>query len=118
MSSYQHFDARSDDGVVVLRLANPGSYDTVDYGDLQTELLRFAEETRPRLLVVDFSNVAYCSTAVINALMQVRKRLAEHEGGLRLSGLSAEVREAFQHLRLDGTVFRIYDTAEAAASEA
>ena len=116
MSCYQHFDVQSDDGVVVLRLANTGSYDTVDYGDLQAELLRFAEHTRPRLLVVDFSNVAYCSTAVINALMQLRKRLAEHEGTLRLSGLASEVRDAFRHLRLDGTVFEIYDTADEAVA--
>ncbi len=118
MSANQHFETRSDENGVVLCLANTGGYDTVDYGDLQTALLNFAEQTHPQLLVVDLSNVGYCSTAVINALMQLRNQLAEHGGSLRLAGMSSEVREAFGHLRLDGTVFQIYDTTDAALAEA
>ncbi len=118
MSANQHFETRSDENGVVLCLANTGGYDTVDYGDLQTALQRFAKETRPQLLVVDLSRVGYCSTAVINALMQLRKQLSEHGGTLRLAGMSPEVREAFGHLRLDGTIFQIYDSTEAAMAEA
>lgn len=116
MLSYKHFDARTEDDVIVLRLANPDRYDTVDYGDQQAELQRFAEEQKPRVVVVDFGNVTYCSTAVINSLMQLRKRLTEYGGELRLSGLSPEVREAFGHLRLDGTIFQIYETESEAVT--
>jgi anti-anti-sigma factor len=117
MSSRKHFDVQSEDGLVVLRLEDPYSYDTSDYGDLQLKLFQFVEEVRPQLLVVDFQNVAYCSTATINALIQVRRRLAAYGGQLKLSGLSTEVREAFRCMNLEGTIFSIYDTPEAATAD-
>jgi anti-anti-sigma factor len=113
---YRGFDVRFEGDVPVLQLLDPRCYDTEDYADLQGELLRHAEDTHPAKVVVDFAKVQYCSTAVINGLIQLRKRLAQHGGQVKLSGLSSEVRQAFRHLHLEPAVFDIYDTAGAAVA--
>jgi anti-anti-sigma factor len=116
VSTYRRFEVRFEGGIPVLQLQDPRSYDTQDYAELQGELLRHAAEARPEKVVVDLANVQYCSTAVINGLIQLRKRLAQHGGKVKLSGLSAEVREAFRHLHLEPAVFDIYDTPGAAVA--
>jgi anti-anti-sigma factor len=113
-SEYRCFKVRREGEVGILRLANPHLYGTDDYADLQTELMQVGREMRPRLLVVDLGEVSYCSTAVVNGLLQLRKELVKHGGELKLAGLSPEVREVFHCLRLENTIFKIYESTAAA----
>jgi len=113
-SGRRFFDIESRDEAIVLRLVDPRLSDSGEDHDLQAELPRFANEAKASLVVVDLGQVPYCSTAMINGLIQLQKRLAERGGKLRLSNLPSETREAFGWLRLDRTVFDIYDTKEAA----
>ena len=114
ISEYRYFDVHFEDEVAIIRLGNPQFFNTENYSDLQEEFRQFAEEVRPPLLVVDFRHVTYCSTALISGLLQTQKRLAEHGGKVKLSRLSPDTREAFRSLRLDQTVFNIYETTGAA----
>ncbi len=114
ISEYRYFDVHFEDEVAIVGLANPQFFNSDDYSDLQEEFLRFAEEVRPPLLVVDFRHVTHCSTALISGLLQTRKRLAEHGGKIKLSRVSPNGRELFRWLRLDQTVFNIYATTGAA----
>ena len=114
ISEYRYFDVNFEDEVTVIRLADPQFFNTDDYSDLQEEFLQFAEEVRPPLLVVEFRHVTYCSTALISGLIGIQKRLAKHGGKLTLSRLSPGAREIFRSLRLEETVFSIYETTGAA----
>jgi anti-anti-sigma regulatory factor len=114
ISDFRYFDIQFDDEAIILRLANPNYFNTDDYSDLQEELLCFVKEVRPALLVVDLGNVTYCSTALIGGLIQMRSRMAKYGGGLRLSRPSFETREILHSLRLERTVFDLYETTGAA----
>ncbi len=114
ISEYRYFDVHFEDEVTVIRLADPQFFNTDDYADLQGEFLQFAEEVRPPLLVVEFRQMTYCSTALISGLLGMQKRLAKHGGNLKLSRLSPGAREIFRSLRLEGTVFSIHETTGAA----
>ncbi|MBC8875349.1 MAG: STAS domain-containing protein [Planctomycetes bacterium] len=114
LSEYEYFDVLFEDEVAIIRLADPQFFNTDDYSDLQEEFRQFAEEVRPPLLVVDFRHVTYCSTALISGLIGMQQRLATHGGKVKLSGLYPAARDIFRSLRLEQTVFDIYETTGAA----
>ena len=112
--AFEHFDVEQCDGVTVIRLADPKFFDTDRYAELRRELVEFVEQQRPQKLLVLFSRVEYCSTALVSALLMVKDRVESEDGLIKLSGLSDTAREVFENLKLAGTVFDIY-TDETAA---
>jgi anti-anti-sigma regulatory factor len=114
ISDYRYFDVHFEDEATIIRLANPQFFTTDDYADLREEFLQFAEEVRPVLLVVDCRHVTYCSTAVISGLLEMQKRVVRHGGKVKLSCVLPVAREIFRSLRLEHTVFDIYETTGAA----
>jgi anti-anti-sigma regulatory factor len=117
MSEFEHFDVERCDGITVIRLASPDLFDTEHYAELRRELVEFIEQQRPKKLLVLFSRVRYCSTALISALLLVKKHVETEDGLIKLSGMSDPAREVFENLKLAGTAFDIY-TNESAAMEA
>ena len=110
MIALQYFDVEQSDDVTELRLADPSLYDVPRYEELQNEVVNFVERQRPSKLIVDFSAVGYCSTAVIAAMLTVKRRLEPERGQVKLCGMSDDVRETFRTLKLDGTIFDILAT--------
>ena len=115
-SKYQHLTVRRADDVLVIELIDPKLFDTTIVTQLQDELLRLVETERPSKAIVDFSRVVHCSTAVINGLLRAKKRILADGGQMRLSGMTAGIRDAYKMLNLDGTVFQIHHTLEDAVS--
>ncbi|MDA1049972.1 MAG: STAS domain-containing protein [Planctomycetota bacterium] len=105
---------RRADGVLVVELIDPKLFDTATVTQLQDELLLLVDTERPSKMIVDFGRVVHCSTAVINGLLRAKKRILANGGQLKLCGMSSGIRDAYKMLNLDGTVFQIYDTLEAA----
>ncbi len=117
MSTYKHFDIEQLGDITKIRLAKPKFFDVDDYIVLRDDLNRFVEQERPEKLLVDFSHVEYCSTAVISALMTVRDHLETYEHAMKFCSMSEAVRELFRTLNLDGDVFDIHnDQATAVAA--
>jgi anti-anti-sigma factor len=75
--------------------------------------LERAIEAGPPVLVVDLSGVAFCDSAGLNLLLQVRLEAEAAGVALRLAGLPAAVARVFE---LTGayTVFSVYASAEEA----
>jgi len=117
ISDYRYFDVHFEDEVTIIRLANPQFFDTNDYSDLHEEFVRFADEVRPLLLVVDCQHVTYCSTAVVNGLIRMQKRVVGHGGDIKLSRVPSGARQIFRSLGLEQTVFSIYETTGAALTD-
>lgn len=115
MIAPRHFDVKRAGDVTELRLADPSLFDIRHYEELQDDVVDYVEHQRPGKLIVDFSDVGYCSTAVIAAMLMVRKHLESEGGQIKLCEMSDEVREAFQTLKLDGTIFEILATKSDAA---
>lgn len=103
----RHFSTETLDGFLVLQLINPKLYDTLVISELEDELLELLDREQPDRVIVDFTAVTHCSTAVINGLLRAKKRLLSHGGRLRLCGMRPAIRDAYRILNLDGTVFHI-----------
>ncbi len=71
---------------------------------------------RPAKVVVDFGRVVHCSTAVINGLLRAKRCVVANRGQLSLCGMTTEIRDAYDMLNLDGTVFQIHDTLDDAVT--
>lgn len=110
MASYRCFDVEQFVGATVVRLTDPLRMRDLLVGELQDELLDMLEREKPTKLVVDFGRVEFCSSAVIEALIRAKKHVVTAGGGLKLCDMRSGVREAFQILNLDGTVFDIHDS--------
>ena len=114
MTAFVYFDVHDDEDIVEIRLANPISFDVGNFAELRDELFAFVDQYRPGKLIVDFSEVQYCSTAIMSALLFARARLQSYGGQMKFCGMNGAVRQSFQRLDLDGTVFDIRPTTVAA----
>jgi anti-sigma B factor antagonist len=66
-----------------------------------------------RLLLFDFTNVEYLSSAVIGALVGAQRELKKRAGNISICGLHSQFEELFKVLRLDRS-FEIYPDLETA----
>jgi anti-anti-sigma regulatory factor len=114
MNRFDYFDARYDGGILEICLRNPMYYDTSELAELRDELHDLVKNFRPRKLLVNFTNVRYCSTAIINALLVVQQTMSAYYGQMRFCGMNESVRQSFAMLKLDGPVFEIHSTTASA----
>jgi len=78
----------------VTTVALKGRVDSASSGPLRDRLSRLAESV-PALLVLDFRDVAYISSAGFRTLLIIAKQSADAKGGLALCGVSSEVKRLF-----------------------
>ena len=76
-------------------------------GELNLELRYLIDRYSPRQVLIDFSNVAYCSREAINDLLCARRRVMSRDGEMKIRNMCTQVRTKFRNLRLDGHVFEI-----------
>lgn len=115
MRSYKHFFASEHEAVVKVTLVNTKFFDVDQYEELRDELMSFANLCSTDKVLIDLSEVEYCSTAVMRALISIRDRLSGRGGKLKLCGVNSNVREAFRQLKLDQSTFEIHPTQVAAS---
>jgi PAS domain S-box-containing protein len=101
----------------VARLANANYFDRDNYTRLQQRLLDLVTDRPSHTLIIDLSKLVCLSTALIGTFLHVQKRLRTAKGRLRLFGLSPNVLESLQHLKLAGGVFAIYPDEVSACRE-
>jgi anti-anti-sigma regulatory factor len=110
MVSSKRFCVDIDGDVTVVRLNDPKLYEMILITELHDELLQYIEHHQPKKLLVDFAMVTQCSSAVINSMLMARKRLHSRGAVMMLCSMHKQVRDAFRVLRLDGTLFEIYES--------
>ena len=104
--------------ITTIRFTEPELFDTLLVEELRNDLIGFTERETPERLLLDFSEVEFCSSALINTLLRIRKIVErDNAGQLKLSGMTESVRSAFESLNLDGSVFQIYASAEEATTK-
>ncbi len=104
------------DGVTIVQFVDDKVMDAVRIEQLGAELNKLTEDRTPPKLIVDFSDVKFFSSAAINKLIVLEKRVKEKGGQTRLSNLRPEVRDLFGFTHLD-SVFRIHDSQEDAVRD-
>ena len=72
------------------------------------ELLSLVKEDETENVLINFENVSFFSSAAINKLIVLEKRIRAQGGQIRLSNLRPEVRDLFSYTNLD-SMFQIND---------
>ncbi len=117
MSDYQHFDVAQRGDVTVLRFIEQRLTSNKVVFEVDEELDKIVQEHRPPKLLVSFAPVQRSSTAIINSLLRVLRKLDRSGCQLKLCEMNDNIRGEFEMLQLDGNVFQIHVT-EAEAIEA
>ena len=110
----ENFIVKQSGDVTIVRIVDTRLFDADNYAQLQQDLVDFVAHQQPRELLVDLSNIEYCSTALIAALLMAQKCLLSCVGVMKLFGLSEVVLETLHRLRLVGTVLSVYADETAA----
>ena len=98
----------------MLRIHGAGLRNPLVLDELGAELSQFSREQPPSKLIVSFRNVDLATSILINALIKLRAKIIETDGSIKLCAMTTIVRESFRVLKLDGSLFSIYDTEEEA----
>ena len=104
------FRALNRDGVLVIRLV--GEVDIADAADLEAALSAAASNDDTQPLIVDLTDLDYCDSAVIAALIRQRKRYGERFEIVLPK--TAKMRRIFDILSLE-TALHISDDLRSAA---
>lgn len=107
MSDFECIELEDVDGVSVVKFRDERVVDPSRIEQMGSELLSLSADKRRKLLI-NFSNVSFFSSAAINKLIVLEKRVRADGGTLKLSNLRPEVRDLFTFTNLDG-LFSIVD---------
>lgn len=105
-----YYRIHQSDDVAVVKLSGTAVLEPVTTRELAEALAWFVESEKPQKLLIDFGDVKRCSTETINGLLRIRKRSFEFEVDAKFCNMQPLVRDVFRLLKLNGTVFDIYDT--------
>jgi anti-sigma B factor antagonist len=103
-------------GVTVVRFREKRIVDAGNIEAIGDEMLNLVKVQHLKNILLNFEGVEFLSSAAFNKLILLNKEVKNVGGILRLTGLKAEILEAFQVLRLN----KIFDirTSEADAIKA
>ncbi len=109
--SIQHIE-----NATVATLTEPRILEQSEIDALADTFMPLIEQTDEINLVIDFSKVQFCSSAVLGLLIRISKKVYQRNGGLALCCISPTIQEIFRITRLD-TIFDIYETQAQAIEE-
>lgn len=102
--------------VTVVRFVDRKILDAANIQELGDELFSLVEQDHRKNLLLNFSNVEFMSSAALNKLIVLNKKVGGAGGKMRLSNLRPEIYDVFVITRLN-TVFDIKsDEADALAA--
>ncbi len=113
MSNFECIDVNESGDVSIVRLVDEKVMDPERVQKLGSELLALPEDG-DRILI-NMENVKFLSSAAINKLIVLEKRLRGSGGQIKLSNLCPEVREVFTITNLN-SVFDIMEEQDDALS--
>jgi len=108
MEPYQCIDLVNMENVAMITFKDKRIMDPAKIEQMGKELLSLVESHPAEELVVNFENVRFFSSAAMNKLIVLEKRVRAKGGTLRLNNLRPEVRDLFSYTKLD-SVFTIED---------
>ena len=102
------------DSAAVVTFIDEKILDEKDVQTLQTAIMSVVESlSAGTILVLDFRNVRFLSSAVLGLLIRVSKKVYERDGQLGLCNINPKIYEIFKITRLT-KIFDIYQDIESA----
>ena len=80
---------------------------------LQNSIMSVVDQSEIPILILDFSKVAFLSSAVLGLLIRLSKKIYEKNGDLLLCNIAPKIYEIFKITKLTG-VFNIFIDVDAA----
>ena len=87
--------------VTVVRFVDRKILDATNIEELGTELFDLIEQENRKRLLLNFTDVEFLSSAALNKLIILDKKIKTNGGKLRLSNLRPEIHEVFAITRLN-----------------
>ena len=110
MRKFDSIVVEKQDGVSVIRFVDDKIMDSKRIQLVNDELTSVADESKTGGLLLNMENVRFLSSAAINKLIVLDKRVKTIGGEIRLSNLRPEVRDVFSITNLD-RLFTIFDSS-------
>ncbi len=103
-------------GVTVVEFLDHKILDAGIIQELGEELYALVDKDGVKSLLLDFKNVEFLSSAALNKLIMLDKKVKLHQGRLKLCNLEPGLREVFVITRLN-QLFQIKSTVQEALSD-
>lgn len=116
MASHHRLDVSETAGVSVVKFVDRRILDASNIEELGDELFALVEEDQRKHLLLNFTGVEFLSSAALNKLIILDKKVKSRGGKLVLSDLRQEIKEVFAITRLD-QLFTISDSEQQALTE-
>ncbi len=107
-SDFECIELDSVEDISVVKFKDPKVMDPSRIEMMGRELLSLVKEDETENVLINFENVSFFSSAAINKLIVLEKRIRAQGGQIRLSNLRPEVRDLFSYTNLD-SMFQIND---------
>jgi anti-anti-sigma factor len=101
MSDLRRLEVSEVGDVTVVRFVDRKILDAANIQELGDELFALVESEERKTLLLNFTNVEFLSSAALNKLIILDKKVKAVSGKLKLSNLKTEIREVFAITRLD-----------------
>jgi anti-sigma B factor antagonist len=111
MAVHRRIELSEANGVTVIRLLDHKVLDAGNIQELGDELFGLVEQEGVKSLLMDFGRVEFLSSAALNKLIMLDKKVRQHGGQLKLCNLRPEIEEVFVITRLN-LLFEITDTLD------
>lgn len=108
MSHFECIELNSVEEVAVVKFTDEKVMDPARIEQLGKELMQVTDSDKNERVLINFANVKFFSSAAINKLIVLEKRMRARGGQVMLSNLRPEVRDLFNLTNLDD-LFRIED---------
>lgn len=106
MVDFECIELEDVDSVSVVKFKDKKVMDPSRIEKMGVELLELVDGDERDKVLINFENVNFFSSAAINKLIVMEKRIRARGGKIRLSNLRPEVRDLFSYTNLD-SMFKI-----------
>ena len=114
MAALIHLTTELRSHVLVVRITSEKLIEPKDVHEFDAELARVVQEQTQRAMMIDFARVNRIATGVINSLLLTKKKMLASGGDMVLFGMRQNIRHTCRLLRLDGTIFQIFEEEDQA----
>jgi anti-sigma B factor antagonist len=116
MADYRQISVTETDGVTVVRFNDQRILDAGSIQQLGEDLFQLVEAEGRDKLLLNFAEVEFLSSAALNRLIMLDKKVKESSGALKFCGICAGIMDVFAITRLDKHFEILDDESTAVAS--
>ena len=102
-----------EDGITLIGFANASIREELQIRQIGQQVSQIIEQARTPKILISFENIEHLASLALGTLIEVRHKIHEKGGQLRLSNIPPSILEVFQITRLDG-LFEIHGDSEEA----